>query len=221
MLIHDVLTACRGRNGNGSRCRHIVEGYGTCPQHVGGELVGPPGLILLKDRINRKKVEVLEKAGVREKKRDEEKLDAKHVAEAESLDRQPQAYRDKADSGVPVFGKDGAKDVMVEDVWATLERVGYTATDAHFYRQDKDAQSGMATLVVEFMLGEHDEIDDKVAVACEASFKGKRKFVHVWSNPPKPGIGPTCTVNCSHPQEDQLPRARLVWDEGFWALETV
>lgn len=220
MLIQNIQTACRGRNGNGSRCRHMVSGYGVCAQHDGTELVGPPGVILLKARINRKRVEALVKAGVREKKRDENSLDAKHSAEAQALERQPQAYRDKADSGVPVFGKDGAKGVAVDQVWVSLERVGYTATDAHFYRQDKDAQSGMATVTVEFMLGEHDEIDDKAAAACWACFCESYGFVHVWSNPPKLGIGPTCTVNCSHRQEVP-PQARLVWDEGFWALEEV
>ena len=91
----------------------MVSGYGVCAQHDGTELVGPPGVILLKARINRKRVEALVKAGVREKKRDENSLDAKHSAEAQALERQPQAYRDKADSGVPVFGKDGAKGVAV------------------------------------------------------------------------------------------------------------
>ena len=217
-LIEDVQTACRGTTATGARCRNMVTGYGRCHfQHA--DDAGPPSKVLLKMRVNCSKVDALQKAGVALRQRDEAAIEARHVQEARQHRRDAYALRETvADSGTQVFGKDGARNVTIDRIWPELENAGYRVTGLHIYQPEKDRMSGMGTLVVEFtLMGDEDAEYPRQVVAAlfdRASFG----YVHVFVNPPKGQQGVNHTVNISHRQEGVPPAARLVWDEGYWAL---
>ncbi len=218
-LITNVRTACRGAIENGvTRCRREVDGYGLCSYHQHKPLAAKPGLVLLKIRLNRKKVDWLLIEGVEIKRRDENALQRRHVTEAEQHRRSATVYRSTPDSGVPVFGKDGAQHVKIDAIWNQLVEDGYEAVGCHIYQQEKDVDSGMGNLVVEFKIGNKVSVPDAVAEMFDGSTYG---FVHVWVNPPKPEVGPTHTVNISHREEGAPAVGSLVWDNGFWALESI
>ena len=221
LITTGVRTACRGAIENGvTRCRRMVDGYGLCPNHYHKPLAAKPGLVLLKMRINRKKVEKLvDEEGVLVKRRDEAALDQRHAAEAEQHRRSATVYREVADSGVPVFGKEGAQHVRIGGVWNEIIMAGYRVTGYHVYQNDKDFQNGMGTMVVEFKLeGEEVFVGSFVQELFDDETYG---FVHVWVNPPKPNVGVTHTINISHKEVATKAIGSLIWDNGHWALESI
>lgn len=220
--ITTVRTACRGAIENGvTRCRRHVVGYGVCSEHAGKPLAAKPGLVLLKVRLNWKKVErLIREEGIVIMEKDEAVLNERHAAEAGMYRRSAEAYRRPlADSGVPVFGRDGAQHVKIDGVWNELVQAGFRVTGFHLHQKDKDVQSGTGELVVEFRdAGAEVEVPSGVQDAFDDLTYG---YVHVWVNPPKPGVGVTHTVNISHREVGVAPAGSLVWDGGHWALESI
>lgn len=212
--------ACRAEASVGARCRHMVDGPGLCSQHAEAKLASPPTTVLVKTRVNKRWMACLEEAGVRWQRRDDEAIKQRHVDEAEKLGRKPDAFRQTPDSGVPVFGKEGASSVSVDRLLDELAAGGYRLTDVHMYQRPQD-QPNMANLTLQFQhRAEAEKVIDLPAPVRDL-VGSTWEFAHVWANPTKPDGSTPHTVNLSHRFPDVEPKFRLVFDGGYWNLTPV
>lgn len=219
MALANVRMACRAGSGttDGGRCRHMVTGAGNCAQHQGNPVARAPDVVLFKCRLNGNATRYLERIGVPWQQRDDRRLDAQHRQHAEGVGRSAVAYRQKPDSGVPVFDRDGAGSVTVDTLWSELERSGYAPVAAHLYQKDGD-RHGMAQLSVTFAC-EGDRLDSTVATAClEKLTVACWEHAHIWANPPQDDGHVVHTVNLAHRQPDATPKYRVAFDNGNWGL---
>lgn len=215
------VRACKAPREDGiNRCRNHATKDGYCVIHQGCNKVAPaPDVVLEKARVNPKWIDRLVKDGVRWQTRDDVALQARHAAMAEANHRQPNAIReDRADSGTPVFGPDGAKMVSVEGTDDQLLAAGFNLYDIHLYR--KDEEDRMATLVTVFSK------DKPVTPVSESAMAAARKFTkgaaleaaHVWANGKDRRGNITHTINMCHRLPDTKPECTLVFANGLWDL---
>lgn len=209
------IMACRGATSGGARCRTMVEGKGRC--HHRHEKDAPaPSKILLKTRVNSKRLERLLAAGIRWKERNESALDQRHAAQAAALDRKATAIRSKPDSGVPVFDKNGLQNVEGRNLLPELRNAQFRIQDIHLYQKEDEE---MATLVV--VLEQRDQssiVTKEQLIALGDEFGTRWGHVHVWANPPQEDGNVVHTINCAHRLEGK-PAARILYDGGLWAVE--
>lgn len=220
-MVTTLRMACCGRTETGARCReNAQEGKRTCSRHEGKPLMDPADIVLLKVRVNRNWAEKLERAGLVYKDRNDAFLDEKHAAHAEKHRRRADAIRDKPDSGTPVFGKEGTKQTMVDQMERELNRSGYQLTDVHLYRKEGD-NPAMATVVMGFCKDPTKFQMDSCLRGILTNLIGEATYeaVHVWSNPPSQSGLRVDTINCVHRQPDVRPEHHLVFDGGFWDLQ--
>lgn len=182
-----------------------------------------PDVILVKFNVNEKWEGRLKEAGVPLKTPDEAALELKHMFHALGASQNPYAFRQQiADSGIPVFGKEGARDVSINGLFAELRSYGYFPSGVHVRtREDKKfnalvipfakpANGNNNTLVItgETVMG---LIKEFIAVSWG--------FVHVWANPPQEDGRVIHTVNLSHRDVDKIPQKDLHFQKGEWILK--
>jgi len=228
------MHACTADTQGRGRCRSSAqEGDqdGFCSLHAqqrdNGRSVAKAGLpskILLKANINPRWAELFEKLGIPVKTPDFAKREAKHVADAKRVGREAYAVRkDIADSGVPVFGNEGAQDVLVVEPLDTLFR-SYNLTDMHiFQRRDKGVMNVLVLTVLVLTFEKCVAGERKLELPVDvAKFFAMSKwgFAHVWANPPKPDGTVLHTVNLAHRGEEAAKR-QLLFADGLWAVEKV
>lgn len=224
--------ACKaGNDGGKARCRNE---NGKCSVHTDLRLwpsAPRPTVVLIKVNCNEKWESRFESAGVRRNVRSMQRsveLGKKHVAQAHELGRDPYAMRrpdqpddwtpESADSGTPVFGKDGllgGTDInrMYEDIC----QAGYGLSGAHLLER---GHKPPMRLVLEFTLGFTDLIefpDGLFDQLIETNF-GK---IDVWANPLEQPIGRVVhTVNCGQ-RDTQMRKQYLRFAGGDWGLDEV
>ena len=209
--------ACYCATVNGGRCRHIVEGRNTCSDHkTDGRQIKPADVVLLKVNINRKALHSLRGLGVRMLERNEQEINQKHVEHAQQHGRKADSYREIADSGVPVFGKDGVRMAHSGRLLEELKESGYWICDAHIFQKEKQIQSGMATLVIQLERVRSGGISSVVLEKVRRMLSDTFEFTHVWSNPPQHDGRRVDTVNLSHRMPDARPELELTFDVGLW-----
>lgn len=217
-----ITAACAAKTETGARCRFTaVDGSRLCSRHVnmqGVQLAVWPNRILLKANINERQADKFLGLGVSEIKQDEQAKEVKHVAQAEEHGREAHRYRQVADSGVPVFGKNGAQSVSVEMALQEL-LVAYKFINVHL-RARRDQNRWMRVLVVVLARDGERTVGDALLNAlrefyCVSSWG----FVHVWANPPQEDGQVVHTVNCSHKEEVATAKSNLRLADGLWAVE--
>lgn len=217
------MYACKAATERGARCRNWAEGEnGFCSFHKGRkdvEIAPRPDTVLYKFNLNESWSKKLLALGVPEKHPDFEAKEHKHIQHAQQYDRDAFRYRkDVADSGVPVFGKDGLRNVSMYEVLKELAAV-YEVVDIHI-RPRRDGNRWMNVLVVSFSHGEKfissDNAFQELLSFLSSSCWG---YVHVWANPPQEDGRVIHTVNSSHREERKQPDLVLRLADGLWATE--
>jgi hypothetical protein len=177
----------------------------------------------LKFRINDRWANQLTVAGLRIIERSAEKvavLNQKHADAAAAIGRRADSYRPTPDSGVPVFGKEGAKNVFLSGLWSELTGAGFVPAQAHVLKSGGQGQSGytMLTLVVEMTRGQSEEapeITNGVTSVIADLLASTWGFAHVWANPPREDGKIVHTINLSHRGEGAAA-AKLEYYSGLW-----
>jgi len=173
-----------------------------------------PNAVLVKFNVNPKWREKFLNAGIPEKSPDEAALELKHMFHAVEVGRDPFRFRqEKSDSGIPVFGQDGAKMVSINGLFQELRQAGYSLNGAHIRRREDKFNA----LVIPFVLDGEESISPKAEVLIEEFLGVCWGYVHVWVNPPQPETGAMIhTVNLSHREIDKTPGKILRFNEGRW-----
>ncbi|MDP3882497.1 MAG: hypothetical protein Q8Q48_00360 [Candidatus Staskawiczbacteria bacterium] len=217
-----IICACAAKVKTGGRCRNAAQpGRLFCNGHGNGdERAVWPNRILLKANINERQAEKFLRLGVPEVQQDEQAKDQKHAAHAVAAGRDAHRYRkDAADSGVPVFGKDGAQNVSVEMSLCELLAV-YTIVNIHI-RARRDQNRWMRVLVVVFAK-EGENVATEPVKNSLREFYGMSSwgFCHIWANPPQEDGTVVNTVNLSHKDEANEATLSLRLNDGLWAVES-
>ena len=217
--------ACTAATERGARCRNIAEPHGAwmCTQHnsllaEGKDVLKAPlaDTVLFKFNLNNRWRDKLLTLGVPMKARDVEAEEAKHVAHAEAFDREAYRYRDVADSGVPIFGKEGLQNVSLYEMLQELVTT-YEVVDIHI-KERRDGAKWMSVLVISFSHGQQAERNTE-AFQELLSFLASScwGYVHVWANPPQEDGRIIHTVNSSHREQDKTPELALHLAGGLWS----
>lgn len=225
-----MLYACTADTDGHGRCRNAsAEGDkdNYCVVHAKSRDSGKevkkatsPTTVLVKAQINPRWADLFtRRLGIPVKTPDFVALNAKHEADASAHGRAAYAIRKNiADSGVQVFGKEGAMDVLVVELFDTLLRA-YHISDMHvFQRRDKGV---MNVLVITFVQGV--DVKNSLPLPLDvAKFFAMSKwgFCHVWANPPKADRSVLHTVNLSH-RSDEVAKRSLAFADGLWAVEKI
>ena len=220
------MYACVAATQEGARCRNFVSTVrDICWFHQkekdeGKEvkLAPSPNTILVKFNINPSWAQKFEEAGVLRKRPFEVELEEKHIAQARKLDRRAYEYRDIADSGVPVFGPQGASEVSILGLLEELQQEGYQLQGVHIRTR---AQKKFDVLVIPFVRGsESNSTLPKRALELLQEFLGLScwGFVHVWANPPDVQGKVVHTINLGHREPGRIPQGNLHFDHGLWVM---
>ncbi len=216
-----MVHTCVGKTAGGARCRNTVpELGGRCPSHAGtADVAGRPDTLLFRLNMNEKRAQAFTALGVPEKNPDIQAKEQQHIAHAQEYNRDAFRYRQIADSGVPVFGKEGISGVSTfELLKELLNAEGYRMLDIHI-RPRRDQDRNMRVLVLTLSRQGEDAkvsstvIDELLRFLATSSWG----FVHVWANPPREDGKVIHTVNISHRQQDVKPAVRLQFNQGLWA----
>ena len=217
-----------GKDGGKVRCRNES---GKCDVHTNPALWPPaprPTVVLIKVNCNQKWEMRFESAGVQRKTRSIQRsieLGQKHVAQAHDLGRDPYAVRrpgqsddwapESADSGTPVFGKDGLLGgTDIRRTFEDLEKAGYVLTNAHLLER---SHKPPMRLVMELTLGATKPIEFPWGLFDQLVGTNFGK-IDVWANPMENDGKVTHTVNCGQ-RDTQMKRYHLRFVGGDWGYE--
>lgn len=178
--------------------------------------------ILVKFNVNPRWEQRFIEAGVPQKTPDEWALELKHMLHATDFGRNPFEKRpDIADSGVPVFGKEGEQDVSLNGLFAELRQAGYFPTGVHIRTRTREPNKFNA-LVIPFVQGADESLTTQCAALLDEILKTSWGHVHVWANPPQSDTGDIIhTVNLSHRDVDKVPQKTLRFNGGRWKTAPV
>lgn len=159
-----------------------------------------------------------------------EQLGQEHAARAEALDRNPFVVRqgrendittpETADSGCPVFGKDGLHSVSIRGLITELQLEGFILSSAHrLFRFHKPP----IRLVMEFVRkGEKLELTNFPWTLFNTHTETCFGQVDVWANDRNPKDGRVVhTVNCGQRDDSARPRYRLKFASGDWDADVI
>jgi len=217
------MYACKAESSGGGRCRNSAGTDGFCSSHSGKKVkvAGKPDKVLVKANINPNWTRRFIELGIRVVTPDFARHEAEHVAHAQEHGRGAFTVRKNiADSGVPVFGKEGV--TVGVSVVALIDELSksYKIVDVHIFQKPADPSRGqkgvMSTLVVSFAK-EGEAIMPNTVLEFYAM--SKWDFVHVWANPPKEDGTVIHTVNLAH-RADAQAEHELRFADGLWAVES-
>ena len=181
-----------------------------------------PNVILVKFNVNPKWQERLIGVDVPLRTPDDSALELKHMFHALSVGRNPFESREEtADSGIRVFGKEGAQNVSINGLFGELCGYGYSPSKVHIrIRNDKKFN----VLVIPFVKPD-DENHNTVSVTGQRIMGLIREllnvswgYVHVWDNPPQANGQIVHTVNLSHRDVGKSPEKSLHFQKGEWSV---
>lgn len=219
--------ACVAETQGHGRCRTpMQEGNSDClcavhaAMKANGKdvpLAPRPARVLVKANINPRWAERIVALDIPVKEVNFQRLEEKHIEHAEEHGRQAYTVRkDIADSGVPVFGKDGGlQNASVAEPLEALVK-GYRLADIHIH-QKRQEQSVMSTVVLTFEQGLEGKVVPLPREVVELFTKSSWGYVHIWANPPKDDGTVIHTVNCSH-RSDDAARCQLIFADGLWGV---
>ncbi|OGZ92568.1 MAG: hypothetical protein A2549_03150 [Candidatus Staskawiczbacteria bacterium RIFOXYD2_FULL_37_10] len=221
--------ACTAATERNARCRHWVGDQRAkvfCSLHQqrkdageAVEIAPKPDVALYKFNLNGKWRDKLLELGVPEKDPDFGAKEAKHVAHAQQFGREAYAIRKEvADSGVPVFGKEGIQNVSLYETLQDL-LAEYEVVDIHI-RPRRDGTRWISVLVINFSHGGR-SISNQPALDTTLEFLSSScwGFCHVWANPPQDDGRIVHTINSSHREVDKQPELVLRLNGGLWSTE--
>jgi len=179
-----------------------------------------PHNVLVKFNINPNWAQTFEQVGIPRRFPSEADLEEKHIRQAQEMDREPYRFRDIADSGVPVFGTQGASEVSISGLLEELPQEGYRPQGVHIRTRKKKfdvlvipfsrlASEGNSTFLPTKAL---ELLREFLKLSCWG-------FVHVWANPPDGQRRVVHTLNLGHREPDQSPKWNLCFNHGLWAVE--
>ena len=169
-------------------------------------------IVLLKFNINPSRKGKLLKAGINQKNPDEQSIELKHILDAVSVGRNPYQFRtSKADSGFPVFGESGIKNVSLLPFLKHLKHEGFHMGSPHIRKRNEKFDS----LVIPFS-EEKGELSDSAKKQVMELLNSSWEFVHIWTNPQRENdMRIVHTVNCAH-RIDSEPEFGLHFVKGAW-----
>ena len=225
------MYACTAATEQNARCRHWAEDGDQddfCSLHADQRDAGKPvkkaempNTVLYKFNLNKTWRERLLALGVPEKQPNFEAKEAEHVAHAQQYGREAYAIRKNvADSGVPVFGKEGIQSVSLYETLQDL-LAEYEVVDIHI-RPRRDGTRWISVLVINFSHGGR-SISNQPALDETLEFLSSScwGYCHVWANPPQDDGRVIHTINSSHREEEKQPERILRLANGLWACEKV
>lgn len=208
--------ACTGATDFQGRCRNQATSGGRCVEHPDALRAPEPQVVLLKFNVNSQRGQELEVAGIPRKAADWLSREEKHVEHARDNRREAYRFRDVADSGVPVFGKQGAMAVQVLPAWQELSVAGFHLRDIHLVSR-RDGK--MDILVMSLAKERESAAPSSLAAQLVTNILASSwEFVHVWANPPQKDGAVVHTVNCVNRQPDQKRPNLLQFQDGLWGV---
>lgn len=179
-----------------------------------------PDVILVKFNVNEKWEARLKKVGVLLKTPDEAALELKHMFHALEVGQNPFAFRQQiADSGVPIFGKDGEKDVSINGLFAEFRSSGYFPSGVHIRRREDKKFNALVVPFVKLASGNNTITGETVMDLIEEFIAVSWGFVHIWDNPPQEDGRVVHTVNLSHRDVDKAPQKSLHFQKKGWIIK--
>ena len=216
MNANTTMNACKADLGDKGRCRHTAQENGFCAQHQSGaKVVDQADVVLVKANVNKHWADRFMTNGVKVVNHNPAKQNTEHAKQAIAIGRNPYGARRErnfADSGTPVFGREGAKNVGTGSIFEELLAAGYHTTDVHMY-QKKDGHGYV--LVLNFCKKGDEIVVSPTVMSFLMSCWGQ---VDLWANPPKEDGSVLNTVNCTFRQDDIDPEVDLHFDNGVWAV---
>lgn len=210
----NCIVACSAATQENARCRKSSSGGQFCIDHQrvqdDGHIVRQapvPDVVLFKANINQNWVRRFEDLGVKEKERDILLEEARHTAHAEQFGRDAHRYRQVADSGVPVLGKDGGRNMSVSWVLQQLQE-SYNFMGLHFL-STREGKPDMRVLVGVFADRSRGDYSNSQLQLLKEFYRASFEHIHLWANPPKEDGTVVHTVNASHRQPEKKPEAEL------------
>lgn len=208
--------ACIARTARGGRCRNKAGTNDVCAAHSEAhERASPPDVVLLKFSIAPQRAIELELAGVERRPADWVQREEQHLAHARTHGREPYRYRDVADSGVPVFGKEGLILCSVQSAWDEMIDKGYYLVDLHII-QRRDRKMDILVLSLSKNGAKLPFPSPRAEEMIRSLIGSGWGYVHVWANPPQEDGTVVHTVNCVH--RNQTRRVQLSFENGLWGI---
>lgn len=229
-----IFHACSvGVQDGRARCRNEK---GKCSVHTRPELytLAPkPDVVLLKVNVNEKRERRLSAAGVQYQVRSYDRaleLEQQRVASAQSLGRGAYAVRElshrdshhtpeAADTGCPVFGKNGLAELNVTaaTILCELFNAGFALTGGHLLKREHKPP---VRLVLEFSKSSTKPALDKFPWEEVKSLLATTfNQVDVWANEKNKDGKVVHTVNCGKRDDSSKPKTRLHYANGDWDVE--
>jgi len=185
------------------------------------DIVGRPDAVEFKFNVNEKWASQLMTMGVELRQPDFQAKEQKHIEHAEKHEREAFRYRkDIADSGVPVFGKDGLVNVSVYELFRELIEA-YEIVDIFLRPTKPGGNQHMKVLVIYFSHGEKRGNMEAIEEVLRFLASSRWGHCHVWANPPGSTGKIKNTVNTSHREPDKQPERVLRFNDGLFASEEV
>lgn len=222
--------ACIAAAGHGGRCRNMAVRPPEvlfCSRHSDKSPTAPvPDRVFVKIRVNERWRDSLKNAGLHIVRRTPEKeaeLEQRHTEHAESVGRQAHVIRQVADSGVPVFDKNGIQFIGLCQLHGELTKAGYQRVGGHVLEKATTGGFVMLTLVLEYSqtASNNSTPIPPAAQPVIARLLATRRwgFTHVWANPPDADGKIVHTVNASHREDDKPAIGNLIFMDGFWMVD--
>lgn len=191
--------------------------------HAGNEAIsqrtspGIPDRVVVRFRLNSWWSQELSAAGIQRRRMpDWVRQQEERINCARRFGRDPFRYRDIADSGVPVFGREGLPNCRVDPAIREMIERNFRLRDVHLL-PSRDGKADILVLIFEIGEGEI-FLSPPAAMLIRELIVGVWGFVHVWANPPQENGRVVHTVNCVHWRPDNtVPEVIcLEFREGLW-----
>lgn len=220
-----------GVQGGVARCRNLIVTDDFCAVHPESPKAPRPDVVLVKINLNNRWDDAFGRAGIPKLDRSPEraaKLAVEHRERAERLGRDAFAIREAregqrpsdpeaADSGCPVFGKNGIQSVDIRGLVTELRTVGFRITG--FHRLARNWKPPVRLVMQFTMTGEPLnqfpwDLFRELTVICFGQ-------VDVWANDRDSRGQVVHTVNCGKRTDGERPTYTLRYDGGDWEVVIV
>jgi len=211
--------ACIAETKKGARCRRwAVNGNSFCSQHAkvkSVKIASLPNLLIMKFRVNKKWTKRFFRVGIEKTESFLSLKEKNHFSQAKKIGRNPYRYSEKPASGVPVFGREGLRQVGIKHLFRELIKKGYGIIEIHI----EPTEQGIMNLLVIVL-----EQNGKKIVLSEKAIKLFENFlwvcwghVHVWVNPIQNGKV-VHSVIFAHRNPQNSPNCHLRFRNGLWDI---
>lgn len=184
----NIIVSCNRAVRFGARCRGDATANGRCVEHLTVEAprAPAPDVVLVKFTLPPQVAGVAANL-FRDVPRMRDEIEKSHEAVAKAAGLQFKGIRavekdDPGDSGTPVFGRPGLKDVTLAPLREELERAGFALANVHTFAN----KTGKQVLVLGYHIG-----GEPVALRADQQAFISRSwamdwgFAHVWANVPE------------------------------------